>query len=142
MDVMFIGLFAVVCVIAIVFVVTSKMKQTNEKKALLQSDGNLVEIMFDYHATPASKLKVMGNPGETSYVLHSVNGREPEVISESIIVPAGNLRLDVEFFQGVVNKRLADSLTRKDETFLIEAGKAYQITYDYMENKFCCNATK
>jgi hypothetical protein len=136
----FIGVFVAVCAVAVFFVFKSKAEQDNRKKALLSSDRNLVEVTFDYHATPASKLSIFGNPGETSYVLHSENGKEPEVIGESIIVPAGSLALDIEFFQKVTGRNFADSLTRKSAIFTLVAGKEYQIAYDYMESKFDCNA--
>lgn len=137
---LFIGVFATVCIVIVVLMIVSGRKQKAKKKTLLSSNSDLVEVEFDYPAVPRER--VIMNPGTTEYVLHSVNGKAADLISRSVLVPAGKLDLDIEFYQLSMGKKIAKSLARSETTFMIEKGKKYQITYNYLDKIFECKEIK
>jgi hypothetical protein len=101
---------------------------------MLSTDTNLVEVVFDY---PTMK-KPIGNPGQSAYIIHSINNESFEIIKDSIVVPSGILEIEIEFYQKTVGIKLAKSMIRDSYTFRLEKGKKYVIKYIYMDNTFTC----
>lgn len=137
---LFIGAFVVICVVIVGLQIVAGRKQKQKKKTMLASDTDLVEVVFDYPAL--MKERVVMNPGQSAYVIYAVNGKPAELIRNAVVVPAGNLQIDIEFYQKSVGSKIAKSLARSETTFTIEKGKKYQITYDYMDKVFECKETK
>ncbi|MFV0393691.1 MAG: hypothetical protein ACK5LC_04750 [Coprobacillaceae bacterium] len=128
---LFMVVFVSVCFILLVLLIVSNRKQKAKKKSLLSSDPNLVEVTFDYPVVP--KERMVMNPGQTEYVIYSVNGKPADVISRLILVPSGELVIDIQFYQKMGYSKFAKSLARSECTFEIEKGKQYQIFYDYTD---------
>ncbi|MDF9825813.1 hypothetical protein M2475_002199 [Breznakia sp. PF5-3] len=137
---LFLGVFGTVCVGLVVLMIVSGKKQKQKKKEMLESDPNLVEVVFDYPVLP--KEKVLMNPGQSEFVIHSINRNPGKVIRNSILVPAGEVELDLEYYQKMATSKLAKSLARSTNVFKVEMGKKYLISYNLIDKVFECSETK
>ena len=126
---LFIGIFAAVSVIGVVLLMVGSAKSKAKKKNLLESDPNLVELIFDEQ--PYSPKPVPVNyPG---YLIYSVNGKPAEPIGRSLVLPAGEITLDVEYFMQQHGKSFPTSFGRSDYTFVTTPGKKYHMSFDCMD---------
>lgn len=144
----FIGVFAVVCVVIIAFLIWGAVRRKAQKKKFLEENANLVEIVFDTMVQPparyASRGEKFSNPGATSFILHSVNGREPQVTFEeggvqifgrSVYVPAGEATLDCEYYVLTNGKNFATLQGRDTCTIPTALGNRYLVSFDLLDKK-------
>ena len=127
---LFIGVFAAICVIIVTLLIIASAVSRKKKKALLASDPNLVELIFDTIVATPSPMPL----SYSAYVLHSVNGQPAKPMGRhSIIVPSGETELDVEYFMLKSGRNIATSFGRSRCTFVTTPGKKYRMSYNLID---------
>ena len=122
--------FAAVCVIIVTLLIVGKVKSNAKKKNLLADNPNFVEILFDenvYFPIPHAPFDYAG------YKLYSVNGQPAKPIGRSLVIPAGETTLDVEYFFQQKGKNFVTSMGRSSYTLTTAPGSRYVITFNYMD---------
>jgi len=125
-----IGTVAAVSVVILVLLIISGIKRGNKKKKLLQDNPNMVQVEFD--APVYKDHGPMGRPTDTGYVVYSVNGSAPDFFSRTVLVPAGQVSLDCEYF---TRSRIGKSQGRDIHVFTAAPGKKYIISFDLLAHK-------
>lgn len=128
----FFGVIIAICVVIIALMIIVGAAKRKKKKALLGSDPNLVEIVFDESVTLPAPVAIPGN-NTAGYVLYSVNDEPAKLLGRSLILPAGETTLDVEYFMLPHGARFAKSMGRSRYTLTTVPGKKYNISFDYMD---------
>ena len=134
----FIGLFVGVLVLFLAVFILIKVLNASKKKELREK---MVELVFDATVRPASQfvtdLQFMG------YKIYAVNGQEPTVVGQSVFVPTGVCRVEVEYLGTSYLTRHHSTTTLYGKQTLeltIQKGESYAVTFDEKNSKF--NITK
>ncbi|MFV0395188.1 MAG: hypothetical protein ACK5LC_12475 [Coprobacillaceae bacterium] len=133
---LFIILFVGICIIFLLGFIVYSLKRRKDKKALLNDNPNLVEIVFDARVAPGSKMRPMSR--HYGHILYTINGDEPNIFRDKVYVSTGEVVLDVQY--SVSNKSMGSTHTnlfpREFFTFTVEKGKKYKITYNLLDKKY------
>jgi len=129
----FVAVFAVVCVGAIVIMLMVGAKNRKRKKELL-SDPNNVEIKFD---CPVVNGKIaLTNPGQTCYVVRLHTESDAVLIGSSLITGLSSIAFDVEHYQLGYNKNLAKLMGKDTVEVKVEKNHSYNVSFNYIDKAF------
>ena len=129
---LFIGIMAGVTILFLVIMIVAGAKRKARKKKMMADNPNLIEIEFDEIVGPPNPIGMdMSNSG---YTLYTVNGQQPQIFGRSVLVPAGEVVLDCEYFILPVGNHFANSFGRRSHSLTVSPGRKYTVTYNVIEN--------
>jgi hypothetical protein len=130
----FIGLFIGVLIIFLAGFIFIKMKNATKKNELREK---MVELSFDATVRLASQfftdLQFVG------YKIYSVNGQEPTVVGQSIFVPTGTCKVELEYIDTDYFTRHISTTTlhgKQTLSLTTQKGERYKIKYDEKNSQF------
>ena len=130
---LFLGLVIAAVVIVIIIAIIFSIRKKAKKNNLLKENENLVELKFDepvHMPNPLGGGPFLNSPG---YKMYAVNGETPQIFGTSVLVPVGEVKLDIEYIYQMVGRNSTTSFGRQSYKLTTERGKKYKLSFNYID---------
>ena len=133
--ILLIALFVAIVVIILIIRIAVGAAGKKKKKAALLGE-NIAEVAFN--AAIFTERNALTRAGMTGYEIFSVNGEAPRIIGHSLLVPAGNTQIDMQYMISgdSLGSKHTNVFERQQVSFDFEQGERYAVEYKVLGKEF------